>query len=288
MEEKLHPTDGTGRLIVGLCQVLQTYSIQDNIKRSVDLVRRASAQGADVCVLPEMFLSPYEPIAIRQASASSRGALETLQDTAREEGVYIVAGSLPWPGLSGTKLLNRCHVVGPHGELVHHHDKIHLFDCNPPGGPRVVESETIAPGSRLGVFETPWGNAAVLVCYDIRFTPLVQILADKDVRILFVPAAFSSSTGKAHWEVLIRMRAVELQGFVVGVQPAVNHDLAYVPWGRSLVASPWGDVVVRADEAEGVLIAELDMAECERIRTRFPLLGHRRKDLYETVWKGGS
>ncbi len=276
------------RVAVGVCQIRQGYDFRDNMRRAAELVRSAARNGARICVLPEMFLTPYEPAAIRQAAAFSPGALELMKEAAEGEGVYVVAGSVPWRAPHGGKFFNRCHVLDPLGRVIHVHDKLHLFDCNPPGGPSVKESETIEAGDRLGHFPTPWGNAAVVICYDIRFPQLVQILADSDVRLLFVPSAFSQATGRAHWEMLVRMRALELQAYVAGVQPAFNPGLAYVPWGRSVVASAWGDVVARLGEDEDARVVDLDMTLVDDIRSRFPLLAHRRTDIYETRWKGPS
>jgi len=273
------------QLAIGICQIRQVYDIQANIDNALALVGRAADKGAKIAVLPEMFFTPYEPAFIRKAAPFSESALELLQALAKRREIFIIAGSMPWP--SGQKrLFNRAHVIDSRGEVIHRHDKIHLFDCNPPGGPKVVESETIVPGNMLGIFTTPWGNAAVIVCYDIRFTPLAQLLADRDVRLLFVPAAFSLATGKAHWELLLRLRAVEIQAFVVGVQPATNPELGYVPWGHSIMASPWGDVLKDAGTEEAVEVVYIDLAEIDAIRARFPLRAHRRNDLYETRWKG--
>ncbi len=273
------------QLALGICQIRQGYDIQANIEKAISLINRAADSGARIACLPEMFFTPYEPASIRKAAPLSESALERLQGLAKDRGMYIVAGSMPWP--SGQKrLFNRSHVIDSSGEVIHYHDKIHLFDCNPPGGPKVVESATIEPGSALGDFATPWGTAAVIVCYDIRFTPLTQLLAEKEVRLLFVPAAFAHATGRAHWEMLIRLRAVELQAFIAGVQPATNPELGYVPWGHSIVASPWGEVIMDAGMDETVQVVQIDLAEIDAIRAQFPLRSHRRNDLYETRWKG--
>ena len=202
-------------------------------------------------------------------------------------GIMIVAGSMPWRG-DGRRFFNRSFVFGRSGEELYHHDKIHLFDCSPPGGPSVMESDVIRPGDALGSFETPWGPASVIVCYDIRFSPVAQILADKNIRLLFVPAAFSLSTGTAHWEMLVRVRALEIQGFVVGVQPAHNPGLRYVPYGHSLISSPWGRILYDAGQEEAADVVNIDLSEIRDIRERFPLLAHRRRDLYTTSWLGGS
>jgi len=274
-------------LTVGMCQPRLVYAPQDNIDKALSLIDEAAGQGAEVAVLPEMFSTPYEPSAIRSAVPLTPCALQRLSDKARRHGIYVVAGSLPYAA-KGPKPFNRACVFDPEGRIIHTHDKLHLFDCEPPGGPSVRESMTAMPGSELGVFKTPWGTAAVLVCYDIRFTPLIQILVDRGVSLLFVPAQFSTATGKAHWEMLLRVRALEIQGVVVGVQPAQNPALAYVPFGHSITAGPWGEVLGDAGTEETVSVVRVDMDECARIRSVFPLIEHRRTDLYRTVWQDGD
>jgi predicted amidohydrolase len=270
---------------IGICQIRQGYDFPANVDRAVAMVERAASLGARIVALPEMFFTPYEPAAILKAARHSASALDRLVRAATESEIWIVAGSMPWPSPE-ERLFNRSFVIGPDGRVVHRHDKIHLFDCTPPGGPAVRESQTIVAGNTLGDFATPWGTASVVVCYDIRFSPLVQLLSARDVRFLFVPAAFSLATGRAHWEMLVRLRAVELQAFVIGVQPARNDDLAYVPWGHSLVASPWGEVLCDAGPDETVALVQADTAEIDRIRAQFPLRAHHRNDLYATLWKG--
>jgi len=272
---------------IGMCQIRLGYAIEENIDKAVSLVDEAAGQGADIAVLPEMFSSPYEPKSLTAAAPLTPSALMRLSAAARRHNIFIVAGSLPCEDC-GPKPFNRAYVFDPEGRTIHRHDKLHLFDCAPPGGPVVRESATIQPGSSLGTFDTPWGLAAVLVCYDIRFTPLVQILIDRGVKLLFVPAQFSMSTGEAHWEMLLRMRALEIQGFVVGVQPARNPALAYAPYGHSMAAGPWGEVLKDAGAEEGASVVAIDMAECSRIRSVFPLIEHRRNDLYRTVWHDGN
>ncbi|MRR07850.1 MAG: carbon-nitrogen hydrolase family protein, partial [Deltaproteobacteria bacterium] len=228
--------------------------------------------------------TPYEPVSIRRAARFSEDVASRFAESSLRNNIMIVAGSIPWAA-DGKRFFNRSYVFNRHGDVVFMHDKIHLFDCSPPGGPQVEESENIMPGDSVGTFETPWGNASVIICYDIRFSPLAQILADQDVRLLFVPAAFSQSTGTAHWEMLVRMRAVEMQCFVAGVQPARNSLLKYVPYGHSLVVSPWGDILFDAGEREAHGVVKIDLNAVADIRAKFPLLRHRRKDLYETSWR---
>lgn len=271
------------RLKIGLCQPLQDYDYRSCCERAFAQVRQAVAAGAEIAVLPEMFACPYEPAAIKSLKSETHAISAACAELAQELGCYLVAGSLPFE-LDG-ELRNRAQVFGPDGALRHVHDKLHLFDCQPPDGPLVRESDTLSPGRNLNTFETPWGRAAVLICYDLRFAPLTELLAQADVRLLFVPAAFSLATGRAHWEMLVRLRAVELQGFVIGVQPATNTALGYVPWGHSLVADPWGEVVAAADSEPQALLAELDLDLIDSTRARFPLKLHHRHDLYTTRWE---
>lgn len=271
-------------LSVGICQPRLDYAIADNITRALDLIERVAAQGAQIAVLPEMFSTPYEPQAIRSALPYTPEAVARLSASALKNRIFIVGGSLPYD-VGGPRAMNRALVFDPAGHVIHHHDKMHLFDCAPPGGPQVKESAMISAGDRTGVFATPWGPAAVLVCYDVRFTPLIQLLVDQGLRLLFVPAQFSQATGRAHWEMLIRVRAVETQGYVIGVQPASNPGLSYNPYGHSLVAGPWGEVLLDAGTEETAAVVSLDMGICETIRAEFPLIAHRRTDIYRTVWR---
>jgi len=270
---------------IGICQLRQGYDFEDNLSRAYAMIDEVAEKGAQIAVLPEMFFSPYEPASIRSAAPLAPKAVEGLRERAARCGVMIVAGSVPWQG-DGERFLNRSFVFDRNGEEVYHHDKMHLFDCSPPGGPSVRESGVIRPGNSLGAFETHLGAASVIVCYDIRFAPVAQILADRNVRMLFIPAAFSVSTGTAHWELLVRIRALEIQGFVVGVQPARNPGLRYVPHGHSLIVSPWGRVVRDAGEDETAEVVHIDLDEIEDIRGKFPILAHRRRDLYTTSWLG--
>ena len=269
---------------IGVCQLKQGYDIKDNLYRALAMVDQAKALEAKVVVLPEIFISPYEPESIQSAVHFTREALDEMQKAAKKNQIYLIAGSLPYETGMGMPF-NRAIVFDPQGARIFQHDKIHLFDCNPPGGPAVKESQIVKAGNTIGSFDTPWGTASVIVCYDIRFTPLIQLLADRGVSLLFVPATFSLSTGRAHWEMLVRMRALELQGFVIGVQPAFNPDLKYVPYGHSMIAGPWGNKLLDAGQGEAVNVVRLDLNEIEKIKSRFSLLSHRRNDLYSIIWR---
>ncbi len=270
---------------IGICQIKQGYDHEKNLSSALGMIDEAARKGSDIVALPEMFFTPYEPFSIRSSAPVAMKAVDSLRERAKRHCIILIAGSMPWDG-DGKRYFNRAFVFDREGNTMYSHDKIHLFDCTPPGGPVVKESDVIRPGDSLGSFETPWGNASVIVCYDIRFTPIAQILADQDVRLLFVPAAFSLATGTAHWEMLVRSRAVEMQAYVIGVQPAHNPSLKYIPYGHSMVTSPWGEVLMDAGQDETVEVMHIDLEMIKDIRAKFPLLAHRRKDLYNTTWQG--
>ncbi len=281
----LYVEEEVDRISIGICQIRQGYDFEDNLSRACSLIEKAFLEGSDMAVLPEMFFTPYEPASIRSSAYLADRAVDAFAELAARSGKYIVAGSMPMGG-NGVRHFNRSLVFGPEGSTLYKHDKMHLFDCTAPGGPRVRESEVIMAGNTYGSFDTPWARASVIICYDIRFTPLLQLLADQGVLLVFVPAAFSLATGKAHWEMLVRMRSVEIQGFVIGVQPAYNPQLNYVPYGHSIIASPWGEILCDAGRDETVAVVKLDLNQAREIRRNFPLLAHRRKDLYMTSWRG--
>jgi omega-amidase len=268
---------------IGICQLKQDHDISSNIRKSADMTEKAARQGAAIVALPEMFLCPYESFYIKKAAGSAEYAIDVLKKIALSNQIYIVAGSVPW-SIEKAKPYNRAFVIDPAGEEIFFHNKIHLFDCNPPGGVEVTESATIQPGNTLGAFKTPWGMCSVIVCYDIRFTALSQLLANMGVKIMIVPAAFSMTTGPAHWEMLVRMRAMEMQGYVAGVQPARNNGFNYIPYGHSIIAGPFGEVIADLGEGESLSVIDIDLSECDNLKKRFPLLEHRRSDLYRTVW----
>lgn len=270
---------------IGICQIIQGYDFEENLSRALGMIDEAACKGADIVALPEMFFTPYEPFCIRAAAPLAVKAKDLIRQRAKRHGIIVIAGSMPWEG-DGKRFFNRAFVFDREGNTTYSHDKIHLFDCTPPEGPAVKETDVIRPGNSLGTFQTPWGNASVIVCYDIRFSPVAQLLADQDVNLLFVPAAFSTATGTAHWEMLVRSRAVEMQAYVIGVQPAHNPLLKYIPYGHSMIASPWGEVILDAGRDEAVKIVHIDLDEIQAIRAKFPLLAHRRKDLYSTTWQG--
>lgn len=265
---------------LSLIQMKVAPSPAENLPKIKALLKQAKDDGADIAVLPEMCACPYENAAfVRYAMEKDDPFLQEIAQTAKELGLYIVAGSVP--EAQGKKIYNTSFVYDPKGHQVARHRKMHLFDINVEGGQYFMESDTFTAGDLCTAFSTPWGRFGVMICYDIRFPELSRILAlYEDVQAILVPAAFNMTTGPAHWELSFRARALDNQVFMAGCAPARDINASYHAWGHSIVTDPWGSVVAQLDEKESILTVELDFAKMDKIRKELPLLAHRRKDLY--------
>lgn len=271
---------------LSLIQLQTAPTPSENLPRIQGLLRRAKAEGAELCVLPEMCCCPYENSAfVRYAMAADAPFLQALAAEAKALGIYLVAGSVP--EADGGRIYNTSFVYDPAGQCIARHRKVHLFDIQVEGGQQFRESDTFTAGDSLTLFETPWGKCGVMICYDIRFPEWARLLALAGARLVLAPAAFNHTTGPAHWELSFRARALDNQIFLAGCAPAPDPAASYHAWGHSLVTDPWGGVVASMGTAEGILTVELDMGYLEKIRRELPLLQHRRTDLY-TVEAAGK
>ena len=269
------------KLNLGLCQMRVTADKAANLRRARQLLDKAAAGGADLVVLPEMFNCPYENAAFPVYAEPAGGeSWQMLYDAARENGIYLVGGSVP--ELEDGKLYNTSYIFDPQGRELARHRKVHLFDIDVPGGQRFKESDTLTPGDRITLVDTPWGKVGVAICFDIRFAELFRIMGNEGACLICVPAAFNMTTGPAHWDLTFRMRAIDQQCFVAGCSPARDETASYVAYGNSLVADPWGSFPLHMDEKEHVQVVELDLADLEKYRGQIPILSGRRKDLYRT------
>lgn len=252
-----------------------------NLDRACVFVAQAAQGGAQVAVLPEMFNCPYKtenfPVYAEKAGGHS---WQRLSDAARQNDVYVVGGSLPEADDAG-RVFNSSYVFDRKGRQIGKHRKAHMFDIDIPGGQRFKESETLTPGNEVTTFETEFGVMGLAICYDFRFPEISRIMVDRGAHVIFVPAAFNMTTGPAHWEILFRCRAQDYQCFTVGVSPARNDKGCYVSYANSIVASPWGDILMKMEEDEGIGFCNLDFAYLKKVRKEFPLRSHFRKKLYE-------
>lgn len=269
---------------LALCQMKVVDDKSQNIAKALDMVANSSDKGADIAILPEMFNCPYQNDKFIEYSETIGDSisLDAISQIASEKDIYVLAGSIPEKVIdeSGDKIYNTSFLFDNNGKIIAKHRKMHLFDIDIPGQVYFKESDVLSAGTEFTVVETKFGKLGIGICYDIRFPEQSRIMALNDAKILFFPGAFNLTTGPAHWELLFKSRALDNQVFCVGVAPAINEKASYHSYGHSLVVSPWGDVLAKADEDEKLVICDIDLNEIDKIREELPLLKNRRKDLY--------
>jgi predicted amidohydrolase len=261
---------------VALCQVNSREDRAANLAVAREQLERAAAAGADLAVLPEYvdYLGPTsgepkpEPVDGEFAAVFARAA--------RELRMWVVAGSFHETGPDDDHTYNTCLVFDRAGELAATYRKIHLFDIDIPDRVSYQESRTVAPGTDVVTVELDGVAVGLSICYDLRFPELYRRLAIAGARVLLVPAAFTAHTGRDHWEVLLRARAIENQCYLVAAGQIGDHEPGQRCYGRSMVIDPWGTVIAQAPDVVGVTIADLDLARVDVIRRDVPSLANRR------------
>ncbi|NEX93973.1 carbon-nitrogen hydrolase family protein [Caulobacter sp. 17J65-9] len=247
------------------------------------LVREAAAGGAKLVLTPEGTNILEQRRDRRLAVIQDQDAdpvVRGLRALAAELGIWLLIGSaiVKTGDPADPRAANRSILVGPDGAVKATYDKLHVFDVDLPTGERHRESESIRPGAHATVAETPWGGLGLSICYDVRFPHLYRALARAGASMIAVPAAFTRPTGEAHWEVMLRARAIETGAFVLAPAQGGEHEDGRKTWGRSVVISPWGEVLARAeDDAPGVLRATLDLSLVDKARRAIPQLTHDRE-----------
>jgi predicted amidohydrolase len=258
---------------------------QRNLDSADRLTRAAAADGADFILLPEKWTALGEPDDYRRAAETlddGGPAIDWARSTARELGIDLVAGSISERREGHDKLGNTSIHFGPDGEIKAVYRKIHMFDVVV-GGLEYRESEAEAPGDEIVLSETRDGvPLGMTICYDLRFPELYRILAVRGARILLVPAAFTKITGQAHWEILLRARAIENQAFVIASNQVGSHPPDKESFGSTMIIDPWGEILARAPDEETFVAADLDLARQDDVRDKLPSLAGRMPETY--VW----
>jgi predicted amidohydrolase len=266
-------------LRVGLVQTRTPATHAAALEHVAPLVREAAAQGAQFILTPEctnVLQKDRTRLLPNLASLEDDLVVRGLRDLARELGVWIDVGSALVRREDG-KAANRQAVIDPTGAIVATYDKLHMFDVDLPTGETARESATYEPGERAAVVETPLGAFGLTICYDMRFPALHRALALGGAQVLTAPAAFTRPTGEAHWDILLRARAIETGSFVIAAAQGGFHEDGRGTWGRSIVVGPWGEVVGKLDHDEpGVLIADLDLGAVDKARAAIPALKNAR------------
>jgi deaminated glutathione amidase len=261
---------------VAAVQMISTPSVGENIDTARRLVRQAAASGALLVTLPEywpiMGLSDTDKVA--QAEEPGAGPIQAfMADCAREHGIWLVGGTLPLVSPAAGKVMNATLVYDPDGRLASRYDKIHLFGFNK-GSEAYDEAGTIVPGETVASFEAPFGRVGLSVCYDLRFPELYRAMGE--CALIVVPSAFTYTTGQAHWEVLLRARAIENQCYVLAAAQGGLHQNGRRTFGHSMLVDPWGEVKAVQAEGEGVVSGEIDAGLLARVRQSLPALKHRK------------
>jgi len=257
-------------------QMVSVPSVEENLSVAGELIADAAARGAKLAVLPEIFaymgLKDTDKIAIRESDG--HGPIQQfLADTAKRHRMWVVGGSVPLEASVPDKVRNALLVYDDEGRRAARYDKIHLFGFEN-GAERYLESATIEAGDSPLAIDTPLGRIGLSVCYDVRFPELYRALGPVDM--ILVPSAFTATTGRAHWETLLRARAIENLAYVIAPAQGGRHPSGRETHGDSIIIDPWGEVLARLDRGAGVVITEIDPARIVRVRANLPALQHRR------------
>jgi nitrilase len=260
---------------VALVQMVSTPSVAENLDAAEKLIAHAAAQGAKLVALPEYFcilgLRDTDKVAVKEKDGAGP-IQEFLAAIAERHGIWLVAGSVPLEGADPRKVRNSCLIYDSEGQRVARYDKIHLFGLEL-GAERFDEGRTIEAGSEPCAIDSPFGRIAVSVCYDVRFPELYRALAPMD--LILVPSAFTATTGRAHWETLLRARAIENLAWVLAPAQGGTHPNGRQTHGHSMVVDPWGKVVAERATGAGVVVADIDPAFQAKMRRSLPVLEHR-------------
>jgi predicted amidohydrolase len=273
--------DGRRLLVAAAVQMSSTLNKEENKETAEALIRRAASDGADLVALPELWSCHGLEDAYRENAEPVPGpTTDFLGNLARELDVYVVSGSILEGEPGSQRLSNTSTFFNPSGEMTAVYRKIHLFDVKV-SNDEYLESATIAPGNEIVTAKAGVATLGLSVCYDLRFPELYRLLALRGAEVLAVPAAFTLQTGKDHWEILLRARAVENQAFVVA--PAQWGRKANGRWtyGRSTIVDPWGTVLATCPDRDGYALAPLDLDYLDRLRREFPALANRRSEAYD-------
>ncbi|GAB6140474.1 carbon-nitrogen hydrolase family protein [Methylosoma difficile] len=261
-------------------QMASSPQISSNLLIAERLIAEAAKAGAALVALPENFalMGDHELDKVKVKEADGTGPIQDfLASTAKKYGVWIVGGTMPIAGDAPNKVRAACLIYNDQGERVARYDKMHLFDVNVPGTEEVYrESDSIEAGDQPLVIDTPFGKLGVAVCYDLRFPEFFRNMGKQGVEILVVPSAFTAETGAAHWELLLRARAVENLCYVIAPNQGGFHKNGRKTFGHSMVIDPWGIVLDCYKTGNGFACADIDRERVAKVRASFPVLNHRR------------
>ncbi|ONA09787.1 carbon-nitrogen hydrolase family protein [Burkholderia pseudomallei] len=260
---------------VAALQMVSTPDRERNLAEAGRLIADAAASGARLVLLPEYFcfMGHQDTDKLALAEACRDGPIQRfLAERAKAHGIWVIGGTLPLKAPEPSRVLNTTLVFDPQGREAARYDKIHLFNFEK-GDESFDEARTIRPGDAVRTFDAPFGRVGLSVCYDLRFPELYRRMGD--CAMIVVPSAFTYTTGRAHWETLLRARAVENQCYVLAAAQGGKHENGRRTWGRSMLVDPWGEIVAVRDEGAGVVAGEIDPARIADVRQSLPAWRHR-------------
>jgi deaminated glutathione amidase len=260
---------------VGIVQMVSGPVVAPNLRDAAKLIEQAASDGAQIIALPEYFaimgLKDTDKVAAREKYGGGP-VQDFLREISARLKVWLVAGSIPLACDDKSKVRNSCLVFSAAGETVARYDKIHLFEFSSVTE-QYAESRTIESGNQVVMFDSPFGVIGLSICYDLRFPELYRAMHGAD--IIFIPSAFTETTGRAHWETLLRARAIENQCYIVAPAQGGKHASGRETHGNSMLVDAWGTVVQRLDKGAGVLVAEINLPSLQKVRDSLPALKHR-------------
>ncbi len=265
---------------VAAIQMTSTADLQKNLRTAKKLIEQAAAQGAQLAVLPENFalMGNSETDKINICEQAGKGVIQNfLAEQAEKNNIWLVGGTIPLAASDANKVRAACLVYNSQGKAIARYDKIHLFDvCVEAGIEEHHESRSIEAGNNITIVDTPVGRLGLAVCYDIRFPELFRLMLQHKVEIIALPAAFTFTTGQAHWEILTRARAIENFCFLIGACQTGAHENGRKTFGHSVIIHPWGNLLAEQAVGEGIIVAELNLTQQQAIRKRVPIMQHQR------------
>lgn len=258
-------------------QLNATGTREQNVAKAIQMVEQAAASGAQLIVLPELFngYGDLGPI-VQQAEPIPGPTSERLRRSAQECGVWLVAGSICEQSSDPSRGFNTSLFFAPDGSLLARYRKLHLFEANVPGNASVCESDHMLRGDDVMTVSTELATFGLAICYDLRFPELFRQMSARGMEVLLFPSAFTYATGKDHWHILLRARAIENQCFVVAANQCGQHTERLKSYGHSLILDPWGRILAEAGEEEAIIYARLDGVRLKSVREVLPALKNRR------------
>ena len=265
---------------IAAIQMASGPNVSGNLAEAARLIAECAQAGANMVLLPENFahMGEHERDVLELAEAPGEGQIQDfLAEQAQKHQIWIIGGTIPLQAEDNDHVKAACLVFDDTGNQVARYDKMHLFDVEiNESNEKYIESATISSGNQLGWCDTPLGRVGLSVCYDVRFPELFRELMQHDIQIFMVPSAFTATTGQAHWETLIRARAIENLSYVIAANQGGYHVNGRETFGDTMIVDPWGNILDRLPRGSGVVVAELDLTRLERVRESFPALSHRR------------